>query len=367
MKEANLQILIYGAGAYGRQAIHNAKKYNNIEIVGVADSSKEGDFCGYSITHLDKDDISSDITVVISLADKKSVVDLYCRLKKLGWTKIYYFLGKTKCFGDSFLDDECIICDEDFEDELLYAEMHVVDFCNLNCKGCTHFAPLFEKEFPDIQKCMDDVRNVIKLVANLRILALMGGEPFLNLDIESYITEIRNILPNSELQIVTNGLLMPSLEDRTLQCIADNRLTVIISEYLPTHNIIEKVVHRLNTFEIDYTIRPFDKKCRFYKTLSLSCNSRYPHKCISSGCVNIWRGKIACCPTLMYIEKFNRQFNEKLPSTGIYEIKKIKERGREFVKNLYKDVPLCNHCVDAMIDWQPCSRELSINDFAWSD
>ena len=26
-------------------------------------------------------------------------------------------------------------------------ELHLVDHCNLNCRGCTHFSPLAEKKF----------------------------------------------------------------------------------------------------------------------------------------------------------------------------------------------------------------------------
>jgi hypothetical protein len=32
-----------------------------------------------------------------------------------------------------------------------YLEHHIVDHCNLNCIGCSHFSPLAEKWFEDFE------------------------------------------------------------------------------------------------------------------------------------------------------------------------------------------------------------------------
>ena len=33
----------------------------------------------------------------------------------------------------------------------LMFEVHLVDHCNLNCKGCSHFSPVSEKKFVDVE------------------------------------------------------------------------------------------------------------------------------------------------------------------------------------------------------------------------
>ena len=65
---------------------------------------------------------------------------------------------------------------------------------------------------------------------------------------------------------------------------AENRIVVSISEYQPTHKRIGKIVERLEQFNVNYDLRPYDKKQRFNRPLSMSANSRLERECISNGC-----------------------------------------------------------------------------------
>lgn len=44
------------------------------------------------------------------------------------------------------------------DDMLPLVEMQIVDYCNLRCKGCTHFSPIFNSKLPDLKKWTVDVR-----------------------------------------------------------------------------------------------------------------------------------------------------------------------------------------------------------------
>lgn len=60
-------------------------------------------------------------------------------------------------------------------------EFHVTDRCNLNCLGCSHFAPIYgEASDADIETFERDVRQLAQKFANILTFRLMGGEPFLN-------------------------------------------------------------------------------------------------------------------------------------------------------------------------------------------
>ncbi|MBQ7476157.1 MAG: hypothetical protein IJT06_02030 [Selenomonadaceae bacterium] len=61
---------------------------------------------------------------------------------------------------------------------LTYAETNLIDSCNLNCSGCTHYANLFNDE--DFYKQDDFERDMQRLAASVDILRfrLLGGEPF---------------------------------------------------------------------------------------------------------------------------------------------------------------------------------------------
>ena len=47
------------------------------------------------------------------------------------------------------------------------------------------------------------------------------------------------------IQIVTNGLLIPKLDAGILKTLHDNDIVVSISEYLPTHKIINQIIRKL--------------------------------------------------------------------------------------------------------------------------
>lgn len=65
-----------------------------------------------------------------------------------------------------------------------YLETHIMDSCNLNCKGCTHFPNLFDKHSKVLFKQLE---NDIKQVAQKsHVLRLLGGEPLLNIERYKY-------------------------------------------------------------------------------------------------------------------------------------------------------------------------------------
>lgn len=357
------KIVIYGTGAWGRQALLNVEKYKDIELTGFADSNKTGEIYGYPIVEFENE-VCREFAVVIAIATPKDVLVVYRKLRSIGIKKIYWFLNKTKCFGNDFFACECVQCGDNFGEELPHAELHLVDFCNLNCKGCTHFSPLFDRQIPNTNARLRDVENVKRIFSKIHILSLMGGEPLLNPDVQKYIEQTRKILPDSAIQLVTNGLLLLQIDKKVLQYIKSQNVQVIISECEPTHKIIDKIVELLEHYEIDYTIRPYEKKQGFCKPLSLKTDSIYERKCISNGCVQIWEGKMACCPTLMYIHKFNEKFNQNLPQEGIYDISYLQECGKDLLSKLYDRVPLCDYCVENTIMWERCSADPKIEDFS---
>lgn len=363
-----MDIIFYGAGKRGRDALEvfNEKEHENYNLRGFCDNIKKGYYLGYPILFAqDLDD--KNLNIVITIEDPVIVGEIYTQLKKKGMDHIYWFKNRrARVKYDDFLEEECESCSCWGDIFLPKVEMHLVDYCNLNCRGCTHFSPLFDTVLPDFSKKMEDIKKLKKKIPYVLLFSMLGGEPFLNPDIVLYIKEIRKIFPHTRMNIVTNGLLIPGLSDNIFRCILENEVEVSISEYRTTHKIIGSIVEKLQSYGIAYNIRPYEEKQKFIKPLSLSDNSVYPNKCISEGCVNIWNGKIARCPTLMYIEQFNNKFNQNLPDEGIMQLDHCPS-GSELVRILQRTVPLCKHCINYEIEWEQCGRELDISDFATPD
>lgn len=358
-----MNILFYGAGKFGKLALDKFKQWDEKEIIlnGFMDSNKVGTYLQYPIIPIEK--LQDTDAVVITIANPYIAIQIYYILRQKGVNYIYWFMNVEVKNRRNFLSDTCTDMSKYGNYVLPQVEMHVADYCNLNCKGCTHFSPIFDKKFPDFKSRISDVKNLKEKFPYILQFSILGGEPFLNTQITMYITEIRKLLPDTYIQIVTNGLLIPKLENEIFECIRKNKIVVSVSEYAPTHKIIENIERKLNEFGVTYVIRDYDSKQRFNKPLSINENSQYPHQCISNGCVNIWDGKIARCPTLMYIERFNEVFKTRLPSEGIMNLCDC-PGGKELLEILKQEVPLCRYCVRNEMEWGQCGKNPMIEDFA---
>lgn len=353
-----MKFIIYGAGVRGKKIIAKWGGTPDSEILGVYDQRKTGEVLGIPIARYEDGD--RDIPVVISLADVKIVVKIVQDLRDVGYQKIYWY--KENPYDDTFTGqlDDMSMWGETF---LPSVEMHISDACNLNCRGCTHFSPLFHHVDADLESRLSDVRKLKSKVSYIVDFTLLGGEPFLNPEVNGYIEGIRKILPDTRLNLITNGLLIPKLPQDVLDCIRRNRVIVGISEYEPTHEIIGDITKPLSDAGVKYLIRSFSKKQKFNKPIELHPSGKYQKKCISDGCVNIYNGLVCRCPTLMYAFKFNEAFGAHLPTDGIMTLDEAPE-GAEFLKILREAVPLCEHCVENPMPWSRCEGKPSISDFA---
>ena len=75
------------------------------------------------------------IIIAMSHATMKLMKNFIRRLKLHDVEKIGIFFGFFDSISITWLDQEKFT--------LPYLEVNVVDGCNLNCKGCSHFSPLF--------------------------------------------------------------------------------------------------------------------------------------------------------------------------------------------------------------------------------
>ena len=281
-----MDIIIYGAGYYGKKMLHCTRDYEKINVIGFIDSLKEGIYEGIPIMKI-SDDIDKSIPIVISVAEFEERYQIYIQLKEVGFQHIYYYLRKKYSSKKSFFESECVSLENIGENTLFYAEMSINDFCNLNCKGCNHYSPIFERKYPDLNTRIKDVEKISNLYDNVLEFGLIGGEPLLNPMIKDYIKKTRQLLPNTVIQMGTNGLLIPKLKEDVLCCISDNNIIFAISEYAPTSEIIKETERILVSHKIDYILKSAVFKEKFYKTLSLKRDSVYEKKCISKGCINI--------------------------------------------------------------------------------
>lgn len=110
-----------------------------------------------------------------------------------------------------------------------YIETHITESCNLKCIGCSHFSGFAKPQHKDIGDFRKEFGRLAE-IEDIRTIRLMGGEPLLNPDFMEYLRIARNHFPNSDVVLVTNGILSDRLCENwnELQAL---RISVCVSDY----------------------------------------------------------------------------------------------------------------------------------------
>ena len=60
----------------------------------------------------------------------------------------------------------------------------IIDYCNLNCAGCTHFSPIADRYIYPLDKFEKNMNQLSKITNhNIKLINIAGGEPLLNKNI----------------------------------------------------------------------------------------------------------------------------------------------------------------------------------------
>lgn len=113
-----------------------------------------------------------------------------------------------------------------------YIETHILEHCNLNCRGCSHFSGLAKPEFKPLDDFVNEMAALSKLTnQRLRIIRIMGGEPLLNPNYVNYYLETRKLFPNSDIVLVSNGSLLKNVKDEDIKKLNDANIQLCVSYY----------------------------------------------------------------------------------------------------------------------------------------
>ena len=269
--------------------------------------------------------------------------------------------------------------DNDFVHEYVYRptwekpfltmlETHVTDLCNLKCKGCLHFSPLVDKEGPISNEQFEkDISRLSELFENILTFRLLGGEPLLNqVRLKDFIVTYRKHFKKTELQIFTNGLLIPKCTNELLNCIRENNVTVYITAYPPTllmQKIIEGIL-RKNSIRYELS-EPVERFTKFLTLIPHGSAIETHEKCPSKRCHALTNGKLARCSYSAYINAFNTKFDSTIHSNGLIDIYASKD-GWEINDKLKSAIDMCEYCIPydpVDFQWEQIGTIIKIEDW----
>ncbi len=231
-------------------------------------------------------------------------------------------------------------------------EFHIVEHCNLNCKGCIHFSPLAEKSCISVKEYRNDVKKMAELTkGKIKTINILGGEPLLHPELLKILKITRTYFPDSEIKLISNGILVLSQKENFWQIMKRNRIHLSVTEY-PLSINYQQISRLTKKYGIEYSFyAPNKENSQWHFPIDIAGaqdeNYSFNHCRQGNNCtnINIIKGKLYMCPICSNIKYFNKYFNkncvvENLDYLKISEIKDIHEI-EDFIS---KPSPFCRYC-----------------------
>ncbi len=236
-------------------------------------------------------------------------------------------------------------------------ETHLVDHCNLNCAGCSHFSPLVKREvFRDLEDFKRDLTGLAGIFRDIYELRLMGGEPLLHPGINEFISVSREIFPETNLVILTNGVLLPQMPAEFWQTCARCRVRINISRY-PIRLDIQPILKTARSFGVRVkSPKMIESFFQFVNIKGDSDPQQSFANCRAMYTTLFLRDmRLYTCSFAPHVSIFNDHFGENIPvsegdSIGLQE----GVAAGDIYNFINKPIPLCRWCKTKrpIIRWQ---------------
>ncbi|MBR3314136.1 MAG: 4Fe-4S cluster-binding domain-containing protein [Atopobiaceae bacterium] len=248
-------------------------------------------------------------------------------------------------------------------------DVQVCDNCNLRCAGCLHFAPLAEERFLDVETYECDLQRLASIEGikgYFGTVTLMGGEPLLHPRLANVIRATRMHLPQQNVVLCTNGLLLKRMGDEFWHTLVQCDVNLLISPYplRVDYEGLAKLARKKGTrvaFATDITGAAHGKEAFLRLAIDPKgwCDqARSFTSCPFGGCyLQLARGAIWPCQVAAHHGSFAKRFGydmhdspaDSLPLSSIASTDDIETFRR-------MPHPMCRHCNNDALSVVPWER-----------
>jgi len=243
---------------------------------------------------------------------------------------------------------------------LHYLEFHLTDHCNMNCGGCTHFAPMADRWFADVGRVTADFSRLKAIFRTIREIRVMGGEPLLHPDCAAFLQIVRNAFPASLLTLVTNGLLLARQPTTFWEACRKTRTRISLSVYPPVRPQVEALVAQCRTEGVPLNCTPSDTFMARYvpggdidaRRAFRACRSKWFY------CPILREGRLYRCAVGCYAAYWNRAAKVEIPVERGIAVESAS--GPAILDYLMRPMPACAYCSPTarIFAWHNGSPEL---------
>ena len=303
------------------------------------------------------------IVIILATFNRKSILEMkeYLCDSGISSTRVYTL-------------ENLIMQDYDLRKDMLNNlkfQVHLVEHCNLNCRGCDHFSPIAEQEFLDPDEFEKDITRLKELFPDSKpLITLLGGEPLLHSKVTQFMRIARETFDEARIDLITNGVLLSRMDEQFWEAckkyIIDIRPTKypVSADYSGAEEIAKKYGIHLKYFLDNGTLKtlwkhPLDIEGKQDPVEMFRCCGEANH------CLTLDHGKLYTCSVAAYNRHFQKYFGVSLKYSGEtngIDIYQAKNR-MEIMDYLSRPVDMCRHCrvKDRTFDnpWSVTNKEIS--------
>ena len=239
-------------------------------------------------------------------------------------------------------------------------DYHIIDRCNLNCASCNHFSSLVPStdKGKSIEQITSDLTLLSKVKEGFNCLTILGGEPTLHPELSKILRIARQIYPNKQINLVTNGTNYDKFE-KWRDSIIENNIHVILSLYpycddnMERAEKIRKILEPYNSFSVESTANEDGFNYGFLSNSdNVAAEDDIIHCVRPFWCAQVKNGKLYICNFAAQFDRLKAFFGDKI--TFELDGKEYLDlNGDVTVKDFYNFINyarpnICYHCVDCV-------------------
>lgn len=254
-----------------------------------------------------------------------------------------------------------------------HLDCHIVDHCNLNCRGCSVYSPLAEKGFADIKMLKKDLSQLNALAGDGRVLRIhiLGGEPLLHPELEEIVRLVRNTFRFAQIDVTTNGLLVFAMPDSFWETMRDCNVAIKYTQY-PVKFDYENMISYVNEKGVE-VFSAGSGEIKYFRRIPLDPTGKHDIyqsyvRCPYSNCTQLYKGVLYRCPAAAFSDRLNcamenKEIRERFRLSEFDSLILDKSNAKDgLFEFLSTATPFCRYCdmkhIDQRVQWGHSTHDL---------
>ncbi|WP_026522992.1 radical SAM protein [Butyrivibrio sp. VCB2001] len=302
----------------------------------------------------------------LSFADDVKLDNLVEWFGRKGVDKLY--VPPAVEFKKPYFDDIDILFNLERQKYRTHVQLMVTNQCNMGCMYCSHYIPLAKTvEIYTVEQIKKDLSRLSELSVYLDEIHLFGGEPFLHPDLPGVISACREIYPNTQIRICSNGMLIERQTKELLELLGRERVLLAITQYKPMEGRTDEMIDTLNCHHIRFFINP--ESNMFYKKFTLTPQDieKAVMCCPEKFATHMFNGMISRCHFPTAARYFNERFTDRKFDVESSFMDIHKNTAEEIFAFLRTPKESCKYCMDKTewVPWRRCTEADKNNPNGW--